>query len=148
MIELVDLGAMNECMTALPYDPSPKVSVLMIAYNEEQFVKQAIQSVLMQKANFEYELVIGEDCSTDRTREIVLEFQRKYPDRIRLLLAKRNLGASVNWIRTLRGCRGQYVANLDGDDYLTSAHELQKQADFLDAHPECSICFHAIRGDL
>jgi len=132
-------------MTAVPFGRSPKVSVLMTTYNHDRFVKQAIESVVMQKADFEYELVIGEDCSIDRTREIVLEFQRKYPDRIRLLLAKRNLGMSVNWIRTLRACRGQYVANLDGDDYLSSAYKLQKQADFLDAHPECSICFHAIR---
>lgn len=130
-------------MNAIP--SAPKVSVLMITYNHERFIKQAIESVLMQKADFEYELVIGEDCSTDGTREIVLWFQRRYPDRIRLFLRERNLGPNENFILTLQACRGQYVASLEGDDYWTSPHKLQKQADFLDAHPDFSTCFHAIR---
>jgi glycosyltransferase involved in cell wall biosynthesis len=117
----------------------------MITYNHERFIRQAIESVLMQKANFAYELVIGEDRSTDRTRDIVLELQQKHPDRIRLLLAESNLGANLNFIRTLNACGGQYVATLDGDDYWISPFKLQKQVDFLDAHPECSICFHPIQ---
>jgi glycosyltransferase involved in cell wall biosynthesis len=117
----------------------------MITYNHAPFVRQAVESVLMQKVNFAYELVIGEDCSTDRTREIVLELQRRYPDRIRLLLSEKNLGENANLIRTLCACRGQYVAFLDGDDYWTSRNKLQKQADFLDAHPDHSSCFHAVR---
>jgi len=123
----------------------PKVSVLMNTYNHVRYVRQAMESVLMQKVNFEHELVIGEDCSTDGTREIVLEFARRYPDRIRLLPRVRNLGPRENWIETLQACRGQYIAVLEGDDYWSSVHKLQKQADFLDAHPDFSICFHAIR---
>jgi len=122
----------------------PKVSVLMITYNHERFIAQAIASALMQQTDFDYEIVIGEDCSTDRTREIVKAFQRQYPERIRLLLPVQNLGVNENLAQTLRACRGQYVAILEGDDYWISCHKLQKQADFLDAHPECTSCFHPV----
>jgi glycosyltransferase involved in cell wall biosynthesis len=114
----------------------------MTTYNQERYVKQAIESVLIQRTDFPYELVIGEDCSTDRTREIALEFQQKYANRIRILTPSRNLGENVNFINTLQACKGQYVALLEGDDYWTSSHKLQMQADFLDAHPECWSCFH------
>lgn len=119
-----------------------KVSVSLITYNQEGFISQAINSMLMQQVNFDYEIVIGEDCSTDNTRDIVIGFQKRYPERIRLLLPERNLGASRNRVQTLRACRGEYVALLDGDDYWTSPHKLQRQVDFLDSHPECAICFH------
>jgi len=122
-----------------------KVSVLCITYNHEQFIAQAIQSVLMQKTNFDYELVIGEDCSQDETREIVTSFQRRQPEKIRALLWERNLGAATNFIRTYQACQGTYVAILDGDDYWTSSHKLQKQVDFLQTHPECSGCFHSVK---
>ena len=116
----------------------------MITYNHERFIEQAVESVLMQKVNFRYELVIGEDCSVDRTRDIIIQFQKKYPDRIRLLLRERNLGSSMNFIRTLEACQGEYVALLEGDDYWTSPYKLQRQVDFLDAHPECSACSHTV----
>jgi glycosyltransferase involved in cell wall biosynthesis len=121
------------------------VSVHMITYNHERFIRQAVESVLMQKVDFQYELVIGEDCSTDRTREILLRFRQEYPDRVRLLLHERRLGLGKNFIRTIKACQGQYVALLEGDDYWTSPHKLQKQADFLDAHPGYSTCFHSTR---
>jgi len=124
---------------------SPKVSVLMITYNHERFIKQAVESVLMQKTSFDFELVIGEDCSRDRTREIVLEYARRCPDRIRLLPSERNVGPYPNFSRSLEACEGQYVAVLEGDDYWISSHKLQKQADFLDAHLECSSCFHTVQ---
>lgn len=119
-----------------------KVSVLMITYNHKKFIAQAIDSVLMQEVDFEYEIVIGEDCSTDNTRNIVIDFQKKYPQKIRLLLPEKNLGMHNNLITTLKACKGKYVAVLEGDDYWSSPHKLQKQADFLDKYPECSICFH------
>jgi len=122
-----------------------KVSVLMITYNHEKFVAQAIDSILMQKVDFDYEVVIGEDCSTDNTREIVIDYKRKFPDRIRLLLHQNNLGGRKNFAQALKTCRGEYIAMLEGDDYWTSPHKLQKQVDFLDSHPECAICFHSVR---
>ncbi|HBR15088.1 MAG TPA: glycosyl transferase family 2 [Candidatus Omnitrophica bacterium] len=125
-----------------PSAQQPKVSVKMVTYNHESFIAQAIESVLMQEVEFDYEIVIGEDSSTDGTRGIVLDYQKRYPDRVRLLLTDRNRGRRHNFLQTLKACRGKYVAMLDGDDYWTSPRKLQKQADFLDTHPGCAICFH------
>jgi glycosyltransferase involved in cell wall biosynthesis len=122
---------------------SMKISVLMLTYNLEPFVEQAIQSVLMQQVDFEYELVIGDDCSTDRTPEIIREFYLRRPDVIRPIFRDGNLGSNANFVHTLRACRGDYIALLDGDDYWVSSDKLQKQVNFLDAHPECSMCMHA-----
>jgi glycosyltransferase involved in cell wall biosynthesis len=119
-----------------------KVSVLVMTYNHVRFIAQALESVLMQHTNFAYEVIISEDCSTDGTREIVLEFHKQYPERIRLVLSEQNIRTNAVVVRGLYAAKGQYVALLDGDDYWTSADKLQKQADFLDAHPECAVCFH------
>jgi glycosyltransferase involved in cell wall biosynthesis len=121
-----------------------KVSVLIITYNHERFIADAIQSVLLQDVNFAYEIVIGEDCSQDRTRDIILAFQSRYPHKVRLLPAEEHLGMHANFDRTLQACRGQYIALLEGDDYWTSPQKLQRQVTFLDAHPECAICFHNV----
>src|ERR1017187_10207934 len=105
-------------MPDLPAPPAtPKVSVLMITYNHEKYIAQAIESVLMQKTNFPFELVIGEDCSTDGTGAIVAEYSRKYPEIIRAHLRERNLGALENFRALFRACRGKYLALLEGDDY-------------------------------
>lgn len=119
-----------------------KLSVLMITYNHEPFIAHAIESALMQRVSFAYELVIGEDCSTDRTREIVTAYQQKFPDRIRLLTRERNLGINRNLAQTLQACRGEYIATLEGDDLWTSPDKLQKQVDFLDRNPDFAISFH------
>jgi len=121
-----------------------KLSVAMITYNHERFIAQAIDSVLMQRVDFDYEIVVGEDCSTDATREIVAEYQRKNPNRIRLLTQAVNIGANRNFSQTLHACRGEYVALLEGDDYWTSPHKLQKQVDFLDHNLDFAICFHDV----
>lgn len=110
----------------------PIVSVCMITYNHEPYISQAIEGVLMQKTDFPIELVIGEDCSTDRTREICLEYQRKYPDMIRLLLNERNIGMMPNFVQTLQACQGKYIALCEGDDYWTESFKLQKQVDCLE----------------
>jgi glycosyltransferase involved in cell wall biosynthesis len=139
-------------------DPSnatdrPKVSVLVTTYNQEHLIEQAINSILMQEVNFAYEIVIGEDASKDRTRDVVIELARRYPDRIKLLLRKPEeadrdrrirLAGKINYLTALRACRGQYIGILDGDDYFTSPHKLQRQVDFLETHPECAICFHNV----
>jgi len=121
-----------------------KVTVLVTTYNHEQYIAQALDSVLMQETNCDYEIIIAEDCSTDRTRSIVLDFQRRNPEKIRLVLPAENLGCHGNRVfaQAFELAQGQYVALLDGDDYWTSPTKLQKQADFLDAHPECALCFH------
>lgn len=119
-----------------------KLSVAIITYNQERFVAQAIESVLAQKVGFEYEIVIGDDCSTDGTGAIVSDFSRRYPNRIVALQRKRNLGALENFRGTLAACRGQYLALLEGDDYWTCTDKLQKQVDFLDEHPDHVISCH------
>ena len=119
-----------------------KASVLMITYNHGPFIAEAIESVLMQQVDFDYELVISDDCSNDGTREIVQAYQEQYPDRIKLLLPEKNLGMHRNFVQTLYACQGQYVAVLEGDDYWTSKDKLQQQADFLDRNSDFAICFH------
>ncbi|MDY6952882.1 MAG: glycosyltransferase [Thermodesulfobacteriota bacterium] len=122
----------------------PKVSVLMVTYNHEAYVAQALDSILMQEADFDYEIIIGDDCSTDNTREILIGYQAGYPDRIRLLLHERNLGyhGKGNFARVLAASRGHYAHILEGDDYWTQCDKLQRQVDFLDRHSDFVSCFH------
>jgi len=119
-----------------------KLSVLMITYNHENFIAQALDSILMQIVDFDYEIVIGEDCSVDQTRDIVIKYQKRHPDKIRLLLHETNIGAAKNFTQAFWTCSGEYIAILEGDDYWTSPHKLQKQIDFLDANPNFVICYH------
>ncbi len=119
-----------------------KLSVMMITYNHERYLAQALEGVLAQRVNFDYEIVVGEDCSTDGTREILMDFHGRHPGKIVPLLRERNMGVMRNAIETLAACRGQYLALLEGDDYWTCADKLQRQVDFLDAHPDYAICCH------
>lgn len=118
-----------------------RVSVSLLTYNHERYIAQAIESVLAQRG-VEFELVVSEDHSTDGTRAIVEEYAARHPDRMRVLPSPRNVGMTRAFARGIEAARGAYVALLDGDDYWTSPHKLRIQADFLDAHPECAICFH------
>lgn len=122
-----------------------KVSVAMITYNHERFIGQALESVFAQRVNFDYEVVIGEDCSTDRTRDVITELQERHPGQIRLLLRSRNVGVNRNFAETIAACTGVYVAFLEGDDFWTVVDKLQKQVDFLDTHPDRSICCHRVK---
>lgn len=115
-----------------------RVSVLIKAYNHEPFITRAVESVLAQQTDFPFEIVVGEDCSTDRTREVLRNLCDRYPGRLRVLLRERNLGNIRNLTDTLAACAGDYVALIDGDDYWTSPRKLQQQADYLDAHPAFS----------
>jgi glycosyltransferase involved in cell wall biosynthesis len=122
----------------------PKISVLMITYNHARFIRQALDSVLAQKTDFSYEVVIGDDASPDGTGAILAEYAEKFPDRIRLLHRTQNIGMNANLADTLAACRGEYVAVLEGDDYWTDNQKLARQAGFLDSHPECVSCFHNV----
>lgn len=127
-----------------------KLSVCIITYNHEKYIAQAIESVLMQRTSFEYEIVIGEDDSSDNTRQIVKEYKSKYPDKIRIFLNDRKNVIYINgqptgrWnlVNNLKHARGKYIALLDGDDYWTHPYKLQKQVDVLERHPECIACHH------
>ncbi|AMR26886.1 hypothetical protein A0257_07055 [Hymenobacter psoromatis] len=124
--------------------PIPKVSVVVLAYNHEKFLAQALDSVLTQDVDFAYELIVGEDCSPDGTRRLVQAYAQRYPDRLRPIYHPRNVGMGANFRACLAACRGQYVALLEGDDYWTDARKLRKQVAWLDAHPDFSLCFHAV----
>jgi glycosyltransferase involved in cell wall biosynthesis len=117
----------------------PLVSALVITYNHAPYVAQAIESVVRQETSFSFELIIGEDCSTDATREIVLKYQRAHPKIIRVITADRNVGAKRNFWRIYEACRGKYVALCEGDDYWHSALKLEKQVDFMEKHPSCGL---------
>jgi glycosyltransferase involved in cell wall biosynthesis len=121
-----------------------KLTVLLVTYNHAPYIETAIESVLMQETDFDFEVIVTEDCSTDGTREIVQRLAQAHPERIRVLLSERNLNNNSVVRRGLEAARGEYVAMLDGDDYWTSPHKLQKQVDFLHDHPECSACFHSV----
>jgi len=125
--------------------PMPKVSVQMIAYNHEKFIAQAIESVLQQETSFPVELIVGEDCSPDGTREIVRRYAQQYPGRIRPLLPERNLGMFANAQAVLAACRGEFIACLEGDDYWTSPQKLQRQVELLESRTDCALCFHDAR---
>ena len=121
-----------------------KVSVYMITYNQEKYIAQAIDGILMQKTSFKYELIIGEDCSIDNTRSICEKYSKVHPDIVRLLPSKCNLGMQKNALRTFKACTGKYIALCEGDDYWTDPNKLQKQVDFLEANPDFSIAIHNV----
>ncbi len=125
--------------------PIPLVTVVVLTYNHERFIRQAVESVLAQKTSFPVEILVGEDRSTDRTREILTELAQKSPGRLTLLFREANLGLS----RNLQDCRekaaGRYLAILEGDDYWIDSAKLQKTADAMEAHPDWSMVFHSAR---
>ena len=156
----VQLFALRRLMTPSPV--SPLVSVLIITYNHEKYIAETLDSVLMQEVDFDYEIVIGEDASSDGTRDILLKYENENSQRIRLIFhdrvdaeqdRARGLGGKRNFVETLNACRGTFVAILDGDDSWTSPKKLQKQVDFLNAHQDYAMCCHRAamideRGDV
>ncbi|MDO5448986.1 MAG: glycosyltransferase family 2 protein [Clostridia bacterium] len=111
---------------------NPLVSVCIVTYNHESYIADCLDGVLAQRTNFEFEIVLGEDCSLDRTREICFDYQRRFPDKIRVLWAEENVyRKGGNWARNIIHARGRYVAQLDGDDYWIDPLKLQKQIDLM-----------------
>lgn len=117
------------------------VSVLIISYNHAEYIAQTLESVVTQQTTFPFEVVIGDDASTDNTREICLKYVEKYPNIVRLMPKMPNLGVVPNYIQTLEACQGKYVAHLDGDDYWIDPLKLQKQVDRLEADPNLTMCY-------
>lgn len=118
------------------------VSICMIAYNHEHFIDEAIQSIINQRTNFDFQLVIGEDCSTDGTRKICEGYANKFPNKVKLLPSDSNLGMMPNFVRTLKACDGNYIALCEGDDFWTDELKLQKQFDILESDKKLSISVH------
>lgn len=131
----------------MPEKDKPLVSISCITYNQAPFIKQCIDSFLMQRTNFKFEILVHDDASTDGTAEIIKEYEAKYPGIIRPIYEKEN-----QWVKGRRGsiifnfprAKGKYLALCEGDDYWTDPQKLQLQVDFLESHPDYALCFHPV----
>ena len=119
-----------------------KVSVLVTTYNHQEYIAEALNSVLMQEHDYTYEIIIADDCSTDTTIQIVHEFQNQYPEVIRVLNTSMNMGITRNYKRGFKECAGEYVAVLEGDDYWISRHRIRTMVEFLDGNKGCVLAFN------
>lgn len=137
-----DLAAIPATETGSPgaFPWEPLVSVLMLAYNHEEYIAQAIESILAQQCGFPLELIIGEDCSTDGTASICQAYQAERAERIRVITSAANVGMHRNFARLWHRARGRYVALCEGDDYWTDPRKLAKQVAMLEARPGFSLC--------
>jgi len=122
----------------------PKASIFMMVYNHEKYLEVALKSILFQKCNFDFEIVIGEDNSKDGSRDLLLDYANRFPGKFKLLLHDENIGAQKNQMRVFDNCIGKYIAMCEGDDYWTDPLKLQKQVDFLEANPDYVLCFHEV----
>lgn len=117
---------------------APKVSVCVVTYNQDKYIRQCLQSLVDQETNFPFEVIVADDCSTDNTAKIVREFSERYPNIIKPVWRERNIGAYENF-RLVHDCAiSPYVCHMDGDDYALQG-KLQTQADFLDQNPKCNL---------
>ena len=121
---------------------NPLVSVVTYAFQHEPYIKDCVEGVLMQETTFQVEYIIGEDFSTDGTREIIFDYAQKYPNKIRVVTAGYNVGMKANEWRCMRVSRGEYLAICEGDDYWTERSKLQKQVEAMQRNPECDLSFH------
>ncbi|MBN1613931.1 MAG: glycosyltransferase [Deltaproteobacteria bacterium] len=125
------------------------VSVSCLTYNHEKFIEEALDSFLAQKTDFGFEIIVHDDASTDRTPDIIREYTARHPDIIRPIFQTENqfskTGVYPSAAFTFSQARGRYIAECDGDDYWTDPGKLQKQADFLEANPDFSMCFHTYK---
>jgi glycosyltransferase involved in cell wall biosynthesis len=126
----------------------PKVSVCVITYNQEKYIKQCLQSILDQKVDFDFEIIVGDDYSTDGTGAILADFEQRYPQIVRVISQHSNTGGTQNYLDVHNLARGDYVAHCDGDDYSLPSR-LRLQADVLDQLPTCSMVYgQAIQIDM
>ncbi len=123
----------------------PLVSICLLTYNHEDYIRQCLDSILAQQVNFKYEVVVGDDCSQDSTQDILREYQEKNPDIFQMYLRDHNLGATRNLYDILNKCKGKYLAGIEGDDYWIDENKLQIQFDFLENHPEYIGCSHDVK---
>ena len=116
------------------------ISVIIPSYNRADTVGQTIDSILAQKVDADVEIVVGDDCSTDNAREVLLKYKEQHQDVIRLLFHEQNMGLGANWATCVKACKGKYICNCDNDDYWHNENKLQIQLDYMESHPECNIC--------
>ena len=117
----------------------PLISFVIPSYNRANTVGHTIDSIIAQKVNADIEIIIGDDCSTDNAREVLLQYKEKYPDIIRLFFWEQNLGLGANWASCIKECKGKYICNCDNDDYWHNPDKLQLQLDHMESHPDCNV---------
>lgn len=115
------------------------ISVVIPSYNRADVVGQAIDSILGQKVAADIEIIIGDDCSTDHARDVLLDYQKRFPDIIRLIFHEQNLGLGANWATCVKACQGQYICNCDNDDFWHDPDKLQVQLDYMESHPQSNV---------
>lgn len=124
-------------------ETKPKVSVCVVTYNHEKYLRQCLQGIVDQKTDFDFEVIVADDCSTDGTRNIVEEFEQRYPRVVKPIFHPANIGPYENYLFVHRQATGKYIAHIDGDDYALPG-KLEAQADFLDRHPDCNVVWHVV----
>ena len=132
---------------------NPMVSICVQTYQHRNYIKKCLEGILMQETNFPFEILLGEDNSTDGTRELCIDYQNKYPERIKLFLHQRENNIKINgrstgrfnFVYNLFSAKGKYIAICEGDDYWTDPLKLQKQVDFLEKDQEYVLCFHKVK---
>lgn len=120
------------------------VSVIMITYNQENTIDEAIRGVLSQSTDFNFELIIANDASSDSTADHINKWSDRYPERIVKLHREKNLGLQRNFMDAFSKANGRYIAICEGDDWWCSKHKLQRQVDYMESHPDCNVCFHRV----
>ncbi len=127
-----------------PEVAKPLVSVIMITYNQQNYIDEAINGVVKQKVDFPFELIIANDASTDHTALHITKWAQRYPHIIRFIDREKNLGLQANYLDAFARCRGRYIAICEGDDWWCSRHKLARQVRYMETHPECALCFHRV----
>ncbi len=124
------------------------VSIRCLAYNQEAYIRQCLDGFVMQQTNFRFEAIVHDDASTDHTADIIREYAKKYPNIIKPIYETENQYSKQDGsLRRIMNdaCKGKYIAMCEGDDYWTDPLKLQKQVDFLEEHPDFSLCFHNVK---
>lgn len=116
------------------------ISVVIPSYNRADTVGQTIESIIAQQVNADVEIVIGDDCSTDNAREVLLKYKEQYPSIIHLIFHEHNIGLGANWATCVKACKGKYICNCDNDDYWHNPNKLQIQMDFMESYNDSNIC--------
>ncbi|MCE3259189.1 MAG: glycosyl transferase family 2 [Bacteroidetes bacterium] len=125
--------------------PAPLVDVIIVTYNHKNYIAQTLEGVLMQQTSFRVNIMVGDDCSTDGTVDILKKYETQFPEQLDVIYQEKNLGPwhpERNIVLMFRKSKAKYIALLDGDDYWIDPLKLQKQVDFLEANPDFSLSFH------
>ena len=122
-----------------------KVSVIVLTYNQEDTISRTLDSILGQQVDFDYEIIVGDDASTDRTRQICTQYQQRYPERLRIMPQAPNKGVADNYFDCLEAARGEFIADCAGDDRWSDPLKMQRQVRFLESHPEVALIHSAWR---